>query len=115
MARKWTIFLAAIAVTALAVALFAEPALADPVKSNPEETGQNLGNLLRGIFTPLVLTIAGIIGIGAIVKRDYLLALMLVLLTMVVMGFFLEPSPYGPFFEWFLTHALGTGVIGSFR
>jgi predicted lipid-binding transport protein (Tim44 family) len=112
MARKWTIFLAAAAVTVLAVALLSQPALAAAAEANPSETGQNIGGLLRGIFTPLVLTIAGIIGIGAIVKRDYLLALMLVLLTMVVMGFFMSPSPYAPFFDWFLKHALKLGVIG---
>jgi hypothetical protein len=113
MARKWTIFLAAAAVVVLLVAVLAEPALAAPAQTDPKETGQNIGDLLRGIFTPLVLTIAGIIGIGAIVKRDYLLALMLFLLTMVVMGFFMEPNPYEPFFKWFLNHALKLGVVGN--
>ncbi len=110
MARKWTIFLAAAAVIVLLVAVLADPALAAP-EADPKATGKNIGDLLRGIFTPIVLTIAGIIGIGAIVKRDYLLALMLVLLTMVVMGFFMEPSPYAPFFDWFLNNALQLGVV----
>lgn len=116
MGRKLTISLTAAAVVVLALVLLAEPALADPVtQTDPKQTGDHFGDLIRDIFTPIVLTVGGVIGIAAIVKRDYLLALALVGVTVIVLGFLIQPSPYQTWGKEVLNSVFGAGAVIGVR
>jgi hypothetical protein len=114
MGRKLTITLTVAAVVVLVLAILAEPALA---KGTPEQTGDNFGDLIRGIFRPIVVTIGGVIGIAAIAKRDYLLAIALVGVTIIILGFLMDPSPYETWGPEVLHTAFGVGggTIGGLR
>jgi hypothetical protein len=109
--KKWSILLAASAVAVLVLAVLAEPALADPNSPvNPDKTGDNLGDLIRGIFKPLVLTVAGAVATTALFKRDWPLVFLLVGITIVILGFFVEPSPYQSWGDDILQTVFGASI-----
>lgn len=103
MRRSHVIALAMGTACALVVAAFVvDPALAGQGAAgiagsgggsgSGSQAGSNLGNMLRGIAQPLMLGIAAIMGVGAIVRRDFGFAMGLFAILVVVGGFVVAPD-----------------------
>lgn len=91
MNRKLTLALTVIAVALFALGLLAEPALA---KATPAEAGDHLGDVIRNTVKPILFVTGGVIALGAVFKQNYLLALSVLGLTVISLGFLIKPSPY---------------------
>lgn len=107
---KWTLPLVAAAAFLLVLALVADPALAAPAETAPSDVGKNFGDFIRDNFKEIAISIAGVIGIAAIAKRDVVLGLVLVGVTILILGFFIKPSPYQTVGQEFLNTVFGATI-----
>lgn len=110
MQLRWTIPIAAGAFL-LALALVADPALAaPPAEVQPSDVGDSFGEWIRGNFIEITLGCAGVIGLAVVAKRDVQMGLVLVVATLLTLGFFIQPNPYlsvtKEFFEIFSTGSI---------
>src|SRR5262245_10637379 len=111
---KWTLPLVAAAAFLLVFAVGADSALAVPLDSGPtasRDIGGNFGDWIRDNFVEIILATAGVIAAAAVFKRDAAMALLMVVVTAVVLGFFMEPNPYLALSEEFFK-IFKSGTIG---
>lgn len=106
------LFLIAIVIALLLAALVTEPALAQ--QGNPGDAGKNLADLITRILGPLLFAIAAAIGLAAVVRRDWGLAITLVGLVLVIGSFLIPNTPWVQFTETVAEQVFGTrGGDGS--
>jgi hypothetical protein len=107
MFRKRSILLLGAAATLIALAVATDPALAQG--GDPGQAGDNFADFLRDLLKPILITVAAAIGIAAVVRRDFGLALTLIALVLIVGSFLIEDSPWEPFTEKVAKKVLGEG------
>jgi hypothetical protein len=97
MHRRRTILLLVAAAAFVALVVLVEPAAAQA--GNPSDAGDNFAEFMRKLLTPVLFTIAAAIGIAAVVRRDWGLAITLVGLVLVVGSFLVKNTPWQSFTE----------------
>src|SRR4051812_30625003 len=86
----------------LALLLIVQPALAQGTSTNgatSSAVGNNLAGTMSDIAQPVLIAMAGVMGIGALAKRDTGSAFTLLIITIVVGGFAFAPHQIAGFIE----------------
>ena len=91
MDRKYVILGLVALIAVFALGVLVDPALAAKGKS-ASEVGHSVQKMLQDFGTPVLFTVAGVIGIVAVVKRDIGLGFTLLIVTLLVGGFLVNPG-----------------------
>lgn len=83
-----------VALVPMLMLMHPEVALADPKPTNPQQAGEGIGDLIRGIAGPIVWSIAGLMGLSAFMRRDVGMAFTMLIIT-VLIGLFVVKSGQG--------------------